>query len=150
MPASQEAINGAFGLLAIKEGDVVWDLGCGDARVLIDFWRKQPRASYIGMEIKPFPYLLAIFNVWRSGARKAIKIRRGDFFKEDFASANAIYMYLFPKLMDQLLPKLERELPQGAVLVSPTFRFSQKKEGEIMQLKPQRGNIIKTLNLYRF
>lgn len=150
VPASQLAIEDVVKEMDLKENSVVYDLGCGDGRVLIEGYKRQPKARYVGIERSLLPFALARFRVWLAGAQDSIEIKKKDFFKEDLSSSTHIYTYLFPEVMDKILPKMEKELKSGTVLLSPTFVFSNKIYDKKVDISPQRGGIIKALFIYRF
>jgi hypothetical protein len=62
-------------------------------------------------------------------------ILRGDFMKQNLSAADRVFTYLYPGLMDELLPKLEKELHPGTRLVSCDFPFSKKKAKEVIDLE---------------
>lgn len=110
------------------EGDAIYDLGCGDGKVLKYMADKFPKATYIGIEYNIIPYLLAKV---KTRTYKNITIKYGDFFNEDLSGANGIVVYLFPELMDALLPKLEKELKPGALVYSLDYAFTSKEQSAI-------------------
>jgi SAM-dependent methyltransferase len=128
IPVPESILPNIYKALDVKEGSVVYDLGCGDARVLIYGARRVPEASYIGIENNPFSVLFARVAVWwqmRTG-KKNVQIIKKDFFTEDLSKATHIFTYLYPNIMDDLLQKFEKELAPGTRLVSIAFRFTQK------------------------
>ncbi|MEK7664526.1 MAG: hypothetical protein AAB361_00105 [Patescibacteria group bacterium] len=150
VPASQKAIGRVIKEIDLKENSIVFDLGCGDSRVLIECYKKQPKARYIGIEKGFLPFIIANFKVWKAGAKKSIKIKRCDFFKENLSSATHIYTYLYPEVMNKLLPKLEKELRPGAVLASLSFVFPQKSYEKKIDILPAKRDVIKSMFIYRF
>lgn len=65
MPVPKEILPTIIKALAIKKGSLVYDLGCGDGRVLVAAAKVQPQAQYLGIEKSFLPYFLARFNIWR-------------------------------------------------------------------------------------
>lgn len=117
--------------LDLNAGDVVYDLGCGDARVLIAAAREQPRAKFFGLEKNFYPYILAWFN---SRTSNNIKIIKKNFFSHNFSDADKIFVYLLPEVMDKLLLKLEQELKAGSQVISCDFEFKSKKPLTVVDL----------------
>ena len=134
-------------LLDIKDNSVVYDLGCGDGRVILECYKHNPKARYIGIEKSTMPYFFA--RIKTRGIDK-IKILRGDFFKKDLSQATHLFLYLLPKTMDELLPKLEKELASGTKLVSFNFSFSKKHLEEIIEFLNPKQKRSGLLYLYRF
>lgn len=115
--------------LELSDFSVFYDLGCGDARVLVEAKKLYPQIVCRGIEKDGLAFFLARLKV----RNKNIEIKRGDIFEEDLSGASHIFTYLFPELMDELLPKLEKELKPGARLVSCAFAFSKKQPASVIQ-----------------
>lgn len=137
-------------LLDIKPGDAVYDLGSGNGQVLISLCRHQPKARYVGFDIGFFPVVIAKWKVKNSGLSDKISIRQKNFLRQDLSGADRIFTYLFPDLMDKLLPKLVHELKPGTLLVSCDYAFSDKKPAKTVRLKPSSSGRCQTLYLYKF
>ena len=101
--------------LEIKDDSIVYDLGCGDARILLYLSKFNPKAKYIGIENNPFPLLLARFGSFLNNKKTGNKVEiiNGNFFKQNLSKATHIFTYLSPSLMDDLLPKFDSELKPG-------------------------------------
>lgn len=136
----------------IKDTSVVYDLGCGDGRVLFHLRKNNPNAKYVGIENSLFPYILANFNNWllKIKKEKGIKIIRGNFFGTDISDATHVFTYLYPNIMDDLLPKFDKELKNGTRLVSASFHFTAKKGVQEVDLKRNGYKIVKKLYIYEF
>jgi len=90
--------------LALKPGEVLFDLGAGDGKML---WRyAQPGVRVVGVEINPYlaiyMYLRRLFHPYR----QQIEIRRQDLFKTNFAQANKIYLFVGPFMMEAIIKYL--------------------------------------------
>ncbi|MFA6355189.1 MAG: class I SAM-dependent methyltransferase [Candidatus Paceibacterota bacterium] len=138
--------------LNLRDGSVVYDLGCGDGRVLFYLAKNNPKYKYIGIESSLFPYLLAkSLSWWFKKVNKInVEIIKKDFFKEDLSNATHIFTYLYPNVMDDLLPKLDKELKRGTVLVSASFHFTTKREIREIDLKRGKYQLGKLLYIYEF
>jgi len=147
VPAPREILPAIVQALGLKEESVVYDLGCGDGRVLEACWNQQPQARYAGLEKDWLPFWLA---KWRLRHNKDIKIIQQNFFKHDLSGATHIFLYLFPEVMDQLLPKFEKELQSGARVVSCSFRFSHRDPTERIDLHRPEGLLGRELYIYDF
>jgi SAM-dependent methyltransferase len=129
------------------EGDTVYDLGCGDGKVLVCMANKFPKAVYIGIEYNIIPYLFAKIKTRKY---KNITIKYGDFFKENLSAANSIVVYLFPELMDALLPKFEKELKSGTSVFSLDYAFSKKEQSLIKYNNNKTVSRGKRMLIYQF
>ena len=138
VPSSHRMIDQLPKLLSLDTTGVVYDLGCGDGRILRLLHHHFPSARYIGIENDLFPYLLARLFSWRIDSDR-FTIKRKNFFSEDLSSATHVIMYLFPEVMDQLLPKLEQELKPGTLLISFDFSFADKKPERVIEA-PELGH----------
>ncbi len=99
----------------IKPGQVVYDLGSGDGRIVIAAAKIGARA--IGLEVSLLPYLLSkIKQGWAHLPNLTIKYK--DFFREDLSSADIVYIFLTAKAHRRLKEKLEKELKSGAKVIT--------------------------------
>lgn len=152
VPVSSSVLPDIYKALEIKEGSVVYDLGCGEGRVLFYCSRLVPKATYIGIENSPFPLLLARFRGWWHTKMTGTKIEiiNKDFFQQDLSNATHIFTYLYPNVMDDLLPKFDRELKPGTRLVSVSFKFTQKQPTLLIDLKRSKYKLARHIYVYEF
>jgi len=138
--------------LNLKENSVVYDLGCGDGKVLFYLSKNNPNAKYIGIESAPFPLLFARINSWwfNKNNKGNIKIIKQNFFNTDLSNATHVFTYLYPNVMDDLLPKFDEELKVGTRLVSTSFHFTGKMEKEKINLNRGKYKTAKELYIYEF
>jgi SAM-dependent methyltransferase len=115
--SSDEAIQAMLTLGNPGSSDVVFDLGCGDGRVVIRAV-EQTGASGVCVDIDPQLVRLARENARRAGVESKIRFRTEDLFTTDIHDATVVMLFLWPEINLKLLPKLERELPNGARVVS--------------------------------
>lgn len=138
--------------LEIKDDSIVYDLGCGDGRVLMHLSRSYPKARYIGVENSIFPLLLAraesFLNKKKTGNK--VEIIDNDFFKQDLSNATHIFTYLYPNIMDELLPKFEKEFKPGTRLVSLSFKFASKNPISEIDLGRSKYKLGRKLYVYQF
>ena len=149
VPVRKNVLNDIISALELSDKSVLYDLGCGDGRILFSVHKLNPNARCVGIEIAPFPFFLAkalkFFN-----HSKNVSIIYGDMFKTDISSATNVFLYLFPKIMDALLPKFEKELRPGTRVVSCDFQFSNKKPIKILNLKSNSYQLNRKLFIYEF
>ena len=193
VPVPKEVLPNILKALELKDGSVMYDLGCGDARVLVEAagvsaigsiqtvptaQEAQPshkatagEANFVGIERVWLPLVLAKLRVWRNKKRlqaegliepegsseperpersRRIKIYNQDFFETDLSNATHVFLYLSSKIMDELLPKLERELKPGTRVVSVSFKFSNKAPKEIINLNRNDNQLARELYVYEF
>jgi SAM-dependent methyltransferase len=137
--------------LMIKEGSTIYDLGCGDGRILFYLSGIIPKATYIGIENNPFPLLLVKLRSWWERKKGYnITIHNQDFFARDLTDATHIFMYLYPNVMDDLLPKFDKELKKGTRVVSASFKFTQKRPIQEIDLRRSKYKRVRMLYVYEF
>lgn len=110
-------------LADVKKGDLMFELGSGDAQTLITAARKF-QAHGVGIEIDPLRVAISKLRIKSNGLSKEIKIIRGNFFDQDLSKADVIFVYLVPKTLDKLLPKFKKELKKGTRIVS--YKYEMK------------------------
>jgi cyclopropane fatty-acyl-phospholipid synthase-like methyltransferase len=96
---------------------VVYDLGCGDGRIVIAASKKYG-ARAIGVDLDPARIREANANAKAAGVDKFVTFRVEDLFKTDLRDATVVTLYLLPELNRRLIPKLFAELKPGARVVS--------------------------------
>ena len=119
-PSPQEVVERMLTIAAVKKGDVVYDLGSGDGRVVIAAAKKYG-VKAVGFEIDPGLVKLARENVRQQGVEKLVEIRQQDFMTADLSKATVVTLYLSYDGNLVLQPKLMHELRPGARVVSYTF-----------------------------
>lgn len=126
--AKRHYIKKAFELARITPGQIVLDLGCGNARSLI-IAAKEFKAKGIGVEISPFYYLLANFNVLIKGESKNIKIYYGNILnqKKLIKKADIVYLYLFDKLLSKLENDIFTNIKPSGKVISIAFPLKNHK-----------------------
>lgn len=134
-------------LLELKNGDILYDLGCGNAHTLIDaFIFAQVKG--IGYEIVPEAIKDAKDNIVKAGLTGKIEIRTQDFYDAHFSDANAIVVYLSRSVLGALSLKLEKELKAGTRIVTHQFDipgWTAEKEVDFLQT----SGVIERIFLYR-
>ena len=104
----------------VKPGEVVYDLGCGDGRIVITAAREFG-AYGVGIEIRRDLALKAMKAVEEAGLSDRVKIINANFFDIDISDADVVTLYLTTSANMKVKPKLERELKPGARVVSHEY-----------------------------
>ena len=105
----KEAVDAALSLVGpLRNCDVVYDVGCGDGRVLIHFARTSrgsaPLAKFVGVEIDETRAEEARRNVAAAGLASAIKIVCKNALSVDYSEASVIFLYLIPRGLRMIKP----------------------------------------------
>lgn len=104
-PTPLEAVQNMVNIAAPTKKDVLMDLGCGDGRILINAATRFD-ARCVGIELNTKTALTAINSVEMYDLHDRIRIYKGDVLKFDLKQATIATMYLYPELMEKLIPKL--------------------------------------------
>ena len=153
VPLPTQALSQLVQRISVNENDIVYDLGCGEGRVVRALWSAKKKGSYVGIERNLFVYCLAyvytrFFYVHRKKAK--IQFIFGDIFKQDLRKATCMTMYLFPGVLKALQPKLEKELKRGTLVYSVDFQFPEKEPKEVISLNRGKTALARHIYVYEF
>lgn len=109
-------------LANVSSKDIMYELGSGNGTTLI-VAAKEFGAKCVGIEIDPLRVFVSKIKIWHEKLTDKITIKRKNFFDEDLSKATVIYVYLVPKALNRLLPKLRKELKKGTRLVSLNYEI---------------------------
>jgi SAM-dependent methyltransferase len=112
----QPVLDEMLSLAQVRKGDVLYDLGSGDGRIVIAA-AKRYGIRAVGIDSDPQRIAEANENARREGVAELVQFRRADLFASDFSEATTVTLYLLPELNLRLRPKL-RALRPGARVVS--------------------------------
>jgi len=133
LPVFKKDIKRIIEFSETNKGDKVFDLGCGDGRVLIGLANNTEAQYLIGYEISFLFYVLSKLRILFLGLSKKVEIRFGDFLMKDLSSADVIFCFLTPMAMKKLKPKFEKELKKGTRVISYSFTIPGWTEVDINQ-----------------
>ncbi|OQR96359.1 hypothetical protein ACHHYP_15997 [Achlya hypogyna] len=131
-PTGAGAIAVALDLLRPSETDVVFDIGCGDARLLVAV-ATQCRCRCIGIECDPGLAARARTLAADHGVADRVSIREEDATASDLSEATVLFLYLVPKGIQLLLPRLEEARARGVRICTNIFSiptWTPKATGE--------------------
>jgi SAM-dependent methyltransferase len=117
VPTTQEVVDRMLDMAKIRATDVVYDLGCGDGRIVIAA-AKQYGVRGVGMDLDPARIREARTNAAKAGVAALVTFSVGDLFQSDIREASVVTLYLLPELNRRLIPKLFAELKPGARVLS--------------------------------
>jgi len=133
IPTTEIAVQAMLDLAGVKHSDIVYDLGCGDGRIVIAA-AKRYGARGVGIDIDPMLVREAKKNARQAGVQRRVEFREQDLFLANFRDATVVTLFLLPAINKRLLPQLEALKP-GKRIVSNTF--------EIGDWKPVREIVVK-------
>ncbi len=120
LPTPHAVVDAMLRLAGVGAGDVVYDLGAGDGRIVIAAARRYGIRA-VGIEIDARKAAEARANVERAGLADRVEIRLGNALDADLREASVVTLFLFPEINARLAPKLRAELRPGARIVSHRF-----------------------------
>ena len=116
-PTPQSVVPRILDLAAVRAGDVVYDLGSGDGRIVIAAARDRG-AQGVGIDIDPQRIAEARANARAAGLRDEVSFRNEDLFVADFSDATVVTLFLYPDVNLKLKPRLVEQLHPGTRVVS--------------------------------
>jgi SAM-dependent methyltransferase len=120
VPTPDAVVEKMLEMAAVTSKDVVYDLGCGDGRIVITAAKKYG-ARGVGIDINPVRIAEANENLKKEKVGDKVKFVQGDIFNINFSEATVVTLYLLPDINLELRPHLWRQLPVGARVVSHDY-----------------------------
>jgi len=131
VPTTEAAVKKMLELAGVTKDDVVYDLGCGDGRIVVAA-AKVYGAKAVGIDINPQRIKEANENAKKAGVEALVRFEENDLFEAKISEATVVTMFLLSNINLKLKPKLLRELKPGTRLVSNTFDMGDwKAEKEV-------------------
>lgn len=121
LPTQRKQADAALSLLDLKPGQTLYELGCGDGRVLRYAAQRDLRA--VGYELNPVLVIVAYIVTWRY--RSQVRIVWGSFWNAPLDDADGVFVFLLDRFMPRLHDRLEQAKPIR--LASYTFKIPHKK-----------------------
>ena len=126
VPTPPEVVETMLKLGDVKKGDIVYDLGCGDGRIVITAAQRF-EARGTGVDINPERIKEAKENAQKAGVSDRVRFIEKNLFDVDIHDATVVALYLLPEVNLRLRPKLLRELKVGTRIVSHQFDMVEWK-----------------------
>ena len=120
VPTPDEVVDKMLTMAKVGKNDVVYDLGCGDGRIVITAARKYG-ARGVGIDLNPERIKEANENLQKAKVGDRVKFMVGDLFESNFSEASVVTLYLLPQVNAALRPQLWRQLKVGTRVVSHAF-----------------------------
>jgi precorrin-6B methylase 2 len=137
----EPVVEAMLDLAGVGAGDVLYDLGSGDGRIVIAAARRGARG--VGIESNPELVVLAERNAQAAGVAERVWFQHADLFQADLSPATAVAVYLNPRTLRRLGPRLAAQLAPGTPIVSHKYEI----EGWVPEQRAKAAG--RTLFLYR-
>ena len=116
----KEVVDRMIDVAKVRAGDVVYDLGCGDGRMVIAAARKFGTRG-VGIDLDPARIREAEANAKAQGVDRLVTFKVADLFQTDLSEASVVMLYLLPDVNRRLKPILFQQLQPGARVISHDF-----------------------------
>jgi hypothetical protein len=133
VPTPQEVVDRMLEMAHVRQDDVVYDLGCGDGRIVVTAARKYGCRG-VGYDISAKRVKESRANVAQHGVENLVRIEREDIFTLDLSPASVITLYLLPELNVKLIPQLDKLKP-GVRIVSHDFDMKGVTPDQVITLE---------------
>jgi SAM-dependent methyltransferase len=133
VPTPNEVVDKMLEMAKVTASDVVYDLGCGDGRIVITAAQKYGVRA-IGVDIDPKRIAEATANAKAAKVTDKVRFIEGDLFETDISEASVVTLYLLTRLNEKLKPKLMKDLKPGTRVVSHAFDMGDWKPEQTAQV----------------
>ena len=147
IPTPNDVAERMLELAGVKKEDVVYDLGCGDGRILVTAAKKYG-CQGVGLDIDPRRVEESVANVKKNRVEQLVKIEKRDLFAIDLGRASVVILYLSPKSNARLLPQLEKLAP-GSRIVSHQFEIPGIMPDQIIEVQSKEDHHKHNLFLWK-
>jgi SAM-dependent methyltransferase len=134
VPTQQTVVDAMLELAGVSENDVVYDLGCGDGRIVVTAAKKHG-ARGVGIDIDPQRIKEANENAQNNGVTDKVEFREANLFESDVSEASVVTLYLLNSLNLKLRPMLLEQLKPGTRIVSHAFNMGDWEPEETRQVQ---------------
>jgi len=146
VPTPQDIVEKMLEVAEVKKGDVVYDLGCGDGRIVVTAAKKYG-CKAVGFDVDPQRIKESLENVEKNKVGDLVKIVQDDIFTQDLSKANVVTLFLLPSLNVRLIPQLEKLRP-GSRIVSYRFDMDGIKPEKVIQARSDHDEDTQTIYLW--
>lgn len=134
-----EVVDRMLEVADLKKGDVLYDLGCGDGRIVVAA-AKRYGVKAVGFDVDPRRVKESRENAVKNGVADRVTIAQQDIFKTDLSGASVVTLYLLPNLNVRLMPRLARLKP-GSRIVSHSFVMKGARPSRVEKVRLAGGGV---------
>ncbi len=147
VPTPPDIVAKMLEVAEVTKQDVLYDLGCGDGRIVIAAAQKTG-CQGVGYDIDQRKVLESRDNVKKAGVEKLVRIYRQDIFTLDLSKSSVITLYLLPEMHEQLIPQL-RNLKDGSRIVTHDFPVAGLRHDQELTIKSAHDEAPHRIYLYK-
>ena len=133
-PSPPAVVQAMLELAAVGPSDVVYDLGCGDGRIVVEAAQRYG-ARGVCVDIDPQRIAEARANAAAAGVAERITFREEDLLRTELAGASVVTLFLSLDMNLKLRPRLERELASGTRIVSHWHRMGDWRASRTLNIE---------------
>ena len=145
VPTPQEVVERMLELAQVKKGDIVYDLGSGDGRIVVTAAKKYG-VKAIGFEIDPERIKESAENIKKAGVGDLVEIRQQDIRTVDLSPATVLTMYLLPEVNLMIRPNIWKQMKPGSEWFPMTSTWATGNRSRPSKLKTVRVGITRSIS----
>jgi len=134
VPTPENVVDQMLKMATVGKDDILYDLGCGDGRIVITAVRRLGARKGVGIDIDPERIKECEVNVRKAAVADRVTFLQQDLFDTDFSEASVVTLYLLPNINMRLRPALFRQLRPGDRVVSHDFDMKEWKPDETVEV----------------
>ncbi len=146
VPTPHDIVEKMLDMAQVRKDDVVYDLGCGDGRIVVQAAKKRG-CKGVGFEIVPELAQQGRDSAKQNNVSHLVQIKEEDLFKADLSAATVLPVYLLPDMLTKLKPNLEKLKP-GTRIISHDYRIKGVKADKEVTLTSKETGADHILILY--
>jgi len=134
VPTPEEVVDAMLKLAGVTRSDIVYDLGCGDGRIVVRAVKNFGAAKGVGIDIDPERIKEANENAQKNGIASKVSFIEKDLYEADIKEATVVTLYLLSSVNLKLRPKLLKDLRPGTRVVSHQFDMGDWKPDKKIEI----------------
>jgi len=146
VPTPNDVVEKMLDMVKPKKGELLYDLGCGDGRIVVMAARKYG-CKAVGFEIVPELVEKGRKTIEKRKLQDLASIEQADIFKLDYGKANVVTLYLLPGMILKLVPQLEKLKP-GSRIVAHDYSIGGFKADKTVTMTSKEDGVKHTILLY--
>jgi len=147
VPTPYPVVRAMLKLAEAGPNDIVYDLGCGDGRIIAIAVKEFNVKKAVGVEKDRERFKEALYRIENDGLSNRAFVIHGDFFEVNISEATIVTLFLLTAVNEALKPKFERELRDGTRVVSHEFRIPGWRHEKVIDVRDENG-LTHTVYLY--